>query len=498
MKKIAVFLLCMLLLTGCSQQPAPQAPATPPAQPQEPAAPPPAAPQEPAAPQTPAEPEVPAQPEPPALPTVSGDRDPFNRTWGEMQSADFWIALCDDPQAERMTPQQIREYNSSLALMSGVNVENLDTWPETLSRSELLLELNYYDPAPSSDYYTGIDPITADQRAQLRDNRNEAAVADSNPVRYGFVTENLILRTYPSDLPLYDYSGDTEYDKAAETALKIWEPVLVLHTSADSQWLLVRAYDYLGWVKTHQVALCDRDQWDEVRADIRDACLTVLAPRLAMDGAFYNPGQDSVILKMGTILPLEKQSNGADNACDENCWIVRLPGRDENGNLQLISARIPKNEDVIRGSLPYTTENVLRQVFKLLGHRYGWGGLVEGWDCSSICQDVYRTMGLMIPRNSGNQRQIPGAVQVQNKAVADKQALLQEMLPGAMPELPGHQTMYIGTYEGESYVIHSTHGVYDKQGKFFNANSVIVSSVQAYRSNGRTLLENFRAYSVPQ
>ncbi len=496
MKKLILSVLClalMLMLVGCVQQPAEQ-PEQPPVQPEVPAEPQQSAPQ-PELPEVPAEPEAPQKP---AAPTVSGDKDRYNRTWGEMQTADFWIALCEDPQAIRMTEEQIKAYNASLASVNGVNIEDLAAWPEALSRGDLLGQLNYYDATPSAHYYTGDNAITADQQAEIKNNRNAAGVQDSNPVRYGFISENLILRTYPSDLPLYDYPGDIEYDKSAETALKIWEPVLVLHTSADGEWLLVRAYDYLGWIKTHQVALCDREKWDNVRAAMRDSCLTVLAPRLAMDGAFYNPGQDTVILKMGTILPLEKQSNGADNAADENCWIVRLPGRDEKGELKLIAARIPKNEDVIRGSLPFTSENLLRQVFKLLGHRYGWGGLVEGWDCSSICQDVYRTFGLMLPRNSSNQVRLPGNIHVQNKAAADKQTLLEGLLPGAMPELPGHQTMYIGTYEGEGYVIHSTHGVYDPQGNFFNANSVIVSSVQAYRSNGLTLLENFRGYSMPQ
>jgi hypothetical protein len=32
---------------------------------------------------------------------------------------------------------------------------------------------------------------------------------------------------------------------------------------------------------------------------------------------------------------------------------------------------------------------------------------------------------------------------------------------------------------------------------FYNANSVIVSSVQALRSNGKSLLQNFRGFSMP-
>ena len=74
---------------------------------------------------------------------------------------------------------------------------------------------------------------------------------------------------------------------------------------------------------------------------------------------------------------------------------------------------------------------------------------------------------------------------------------LATLLPGAMLEMPGHQTMYIGRFEGEDYVIHATHGVYDTQGRLYEANSVIVSSVQARRSNGKSLLENFRGFSMP-
>ena len=149
------------------------------------------------------------------------------------------------------------------------------------------------------------------------------------------------------------------------------------------------------------------------------------------------------------------------------------------------------------GSLPFTTENLLRQVFKLLGHRYGWGGTAEGWDCSSICQDAYRTVGLFLPRNSGNQRRIPDCHNVENASLDQKRALLDTLQPGAMLELPGHQTMYIGAFEGDHYVIHATHGVYDSNMDFYNANSVIVSSVQALRSNGKSLLQNFRGFSMP-
>lgn len=440
-------------------------------------------------------------PQPPApetaVPTVSGEQDSYNRTWGEMQNADFWIALADDPQAIRMTPEEIVEYNRAITLLYDTDVENLSGWPETLTMAKLLDLLNHYGPTPDSGYYTPDGLITSQQRTAIGENRNASAVQTENPVRYGFVVNNTILRTFPSAIPLYDSSHDEEYDKAAETAFKIWEPLLVLHTSADGEWFLVRAYDYLGWLPVTDVGLCDRTSWDELCTALTENQLTVTAARLPLDGSFTQPRLDGTVLKMGTRLPLVADAASCDNAIADNCHIVQMPLRADDGSLEVVTARIPLQEDVCVGNLPYTTEAILRQVFKLLGHRYGWGGTADGWDCSSICQDVFRTVGLDLPRNSSRQRRIPGCMDVKDTTDQHKTDALSTLLPGAMLELPGHQTMYIGRFEGEDYVIHATFGVYDGQGQLYKANSVIVSSVQAFRSNGKTLLQNFRGFSMP-
>ncbi len=430
--------------------------------------------------------------------SVSGEKDPYNRTWSEMQSADFWIAQCEDPQAIRMTAEEIAAYNDSLSSVKGTNVEKLAAWPSVLSYVELSDLLDRYGREPSADFYTPAGPITADEQLQMNLNRNKSAVVNENLVQYGFLTENLIMRTFPSEVPLYDSPDAWEYDKAAETALKVWEPVLVLHPSADGEWLLVQAYDYLGWVETEKVALSDRENWQTLCDAMKTDYLTVLAPRLPLDGSFREPEQYAIDLKMGTVLPLAIGETESDNAIADNCYVVMLPRRAEDGSLETYTARIPKNEDVVVGCLPFTSENLLRQVFKLLGHRYGWGGTVEGWDCSSICQDAYRTVGLFVPRNSGNQRKVPASYWVDGQSASEKQKLLETLLPGAMLEMPGHQTMYIGSYKGEGYVIHATYGVYDSKGNAYKANSVIVSSVKAFRSNGRTLLDNIRAFSMPE
>ena len=485
MKRLLSTLICaafLLSLCACSQQEEP-APADPPAQ---------------------SEPEMPADtppaPEPPAsepLVLEHADRHPITLAWPEMQNADFWIGLTEDPNAVRMTAEEIRTYNAAVAASYDTDTENLAAWPDVLNSAKLYSLLNHYGPQPDGGYYTPEGRITSDQAFRIGENRNTAAVLTENPVRYGFVTENTILRTFPDATPLYDSPDSWEYDKAAETACKIWEPVLVLHTSADGLWYLARAYDYLGWLPVSDVALCPRAQWDDLCDALQNDRLTVTAARLPLDGSFHYPELDGTVLKMGTRLPLVHDAQDADNAIGDNCYIAQMPLRREDGMLTVVNVRIPLQEDVCEGELPYTTENVLRQVFKLLGHRYGWGGTADGWDCSSICQDVFRTMGFDLPRNSNRQLKIPGFVDVDGQSSSKKADALSGLLPGAMLEMPGHQTMYIGRYEGGDYVIHATHGVYDTNGVFYEANSVIVSSVQSRRSNGKTLMECFRGFSMP-
>ncbi len=427
---------------------------------------------------------------------LSGDPDRFTLAWPQMQQADFWIELVERPQEARMTAEEIAAYNASLCGLPGTGVEDLSSWPERLTAAQLQALLDEYPAAPGGDTATQGGPITQEQRRQIEENRNLPSIQPANPVRYGFAVQDVILRSYPSGLPVFDGPDRTEYDLAAETALKIWEPLLVLHASADGQWLLVRAYDYLGWAPAEQVALCSRDTWSSLRQRLSTDFLTVIAPRLALDGSFSNPGQEALLLKMGARLPLTEGSQ-ADNASAENCYLVQLPLRREDGTLTLIAARIPRQEEVVLGSLPFTTENLLRQAFRLLGHRYGWGGTAQGWDCSSMCQDIYRTMGFDLPRNASSQGQMPGSLSLEGLSLAEKTDRLAGALPGAMLEMPGHQTLLVGTYQGQSYVLHATYGVYDDQGGVYTANSVILTSSAALRQNGRSLLENGRRLSLP-
>ena len=65
------------------------------------------------------------------------DRDKYTLAWPEMQNADFWIGLEEDPQAVRMTAGEIEAYNAAMYSQPAAKVENLDAWAESLTAGEL-------------------------------------------------------------------------------------------------------------------------------------------------------------------------------------------------------------------------------------------------------------------------------------------------------------------------------------------------------------------------
>src|SRR5690606_41956741 len=84
-----------------------------------------------------------------------------------------------------------------------------------------------------------------------------------------------------------------------------------------------------------------------------------------------------------------------------------LPVRAEEGELRLLPALLQKNSGPAADYLPMTRANIIRQGFKFLGERYGWGHSYNGRDCSGFVSEVYQSMGALMPRNTSAQSVSP-------------------------------------------------------------------------------------------
>jgi hypothetical protein len=117
--------------------------------------------------------------------------------------------------------------------------------------------------------------------------------------------------------------------------------------------------------------------------------------------------------------------------------------------------------------LPLTRENIIRQAFKFLGERYGWGHSYDARDCSGFVSEVYRSFGVRLPRNTRDQGVSPAFNRIALTAADDygkRVELLRQAQVGDLIYIPGHVMMVIGQERDGPYVIHDTTGISFRRG----------------------------------
>lgn len=387
-----------------------------------------------------------------------------------------------------MSAHQIEVLNEKIPNTNGTNCVDLSEYKRSLSKVELLEKFRAF-AIPAETRYIGAVPLGESYYEKLFLNRNEASVAEQNPVRLGVTIQNTELRSWPTADVSYNSKNDVEFDLGCETVLKTCERVAVLHESADKKWLYVQAYSYMGWVKAEDVAICTEDEWEFIGENAN--WLTVTGNRIALDFSNVNHQTSRRELTMGTkLILLKDKPDVIDGISTATSYVVLLPIRDENGALKLAETRVPQALDVTEGFLEYTPRNIIEQSFKMLGERYGWGGLWSARDCASYIMDIYHCFGIELPRNASAQTAVAGArVDVSNYSDADKQALIVKQPVGTMLHFSGHIMIYLGEYRDKPYIIHQSFAFVPKgETDTTEVSCVLVSDLEIKRKNGETFL----------
>ena len=123
--------------------------------------------------------------------------------------------------------------------------------------------------------------------------------------------------------------------------------------------------------------------------------------------------------------------------------------------------RLQKQEESAADYLPLTRANLIRQAFKFLGERYGWGHAYNGRDCSGFVSEVYRSMGVQVPRNTSDQSVSPAFERThfdESSTRAELMAAVAKLDVGDLIYIPGHVMMVAGRIGDVPYVIHDTNG----------------------------------------
>jgi hypothetical protein len=97
----------------------------------------------------------------------------------------------------------------------------------------------------------------------------------------------------------------------------------------------------------------------------------------------------------------------------------------------------------------------------MLNHPYGWGDRLGGRDCSRFIMDLFRTFGILMPRNSNEQATMGIDLDMKKGKTGDhNRRYLDQAIPlVTILRLPGHIMLYLGKNKGRYYVIHSIWGI---------------------------------------
>lgn len=361
--------------------------------------------------------------------------------------AAYWIARCPDADLPLLSADEIAAANRRLLAADG-SVRDLAALPDAVPQADVAALITGLSKAPEGELVADGRPVTAADRGRW----TAALAVDAIPVtvipRFALVTGRAALRRFPTPERVRRPDGAADIDLFQESAFFPGTPVAAVHASADGRWSFVLGTTYAAWIETRFLAFGPRD--DVLDYAARSTWIAVAARATAVPapgGAAVEP----VALDMGTALPA---------AADRPAGVVELPVAGRGGDPAFVPATVAPPEAVREGPLPASRRSVLEQAFRFLGERYGWGHDHDARDCSGLVCEVYRSLGLLLPRNTRDQAVSPAfdRTVVGPDWPRDRRlAALAALLPGDLVYAPRHVMMIVGHDDAGPWVIHDTH-----------------------------------------
>jgi cell wall-associated NlpC family hydrolase len=401
----------------------------------------------------------------------------------------YWVARLRAPDRVVMSTTAIDAQNNRVLDMDD-SMYRVDALSDALTGAQVRGWIDGISKRPTTPRYdeAGV-PLTADALDALVANLALDAVPATQPTRFGLVVRRAALRSLPTNLRVFSSPTDHDIDRFQESAMFPGTPVAIAHRSRDGAWLFVVSPRYAAWVAADAIAEGTRAQvFDYVARAATGRVVTGAKARTVH--TFEAPRVSEVQLDMGTRLPLlpAPAEGGVNGQHPYTSWIVELPVRETDGRLAFAPALVQRNVDTAPGWLPLTQANLVRQAFKFLGERYGWGHGYNGRDCSGFVSEVYQSMGVLLPRNTSDQSVSPALRRTalgKDASAAQRRAAVDALQVGDLIYIPGHVMMMLGRVDGRPYVIHDTNGgtLADASGELrsLHLNAVSVTPLEPLR-----------------
>jgi len=382
----------------------------------------------------------------------------------KMERPEFWIKKVKNPDRLLLGPEEIQRMNEESARKPDLflcRVQNMkEHWTREEIRALLKEDWDVFGSEGEVRYGKEGSPFKEPFWNEVKKNLNQEALKERTRILFSLIVKRTDLRVFPTDEPGLTSPSGQEFDRFQHSSLTPGSLVGIYYFSRDNAWAYIQSGFIRGWVRAEALGIAHGKK-DAVDYDEAKDRLVVTANSINVYG---DTALQEILFsaQMGTSFPL--LSLPAPSGMPYPSYVIKVPFREKDGHLSFRKGYIPWNEDVYRGFLPYTRENICRQAFKMLHQPYNWGERSGGRDCSRFIMDLFATFGILMPRNSKLQARIGlDRGQLEGKGLREKQGMLDRAIPLATTlRLPGHIMLYLGKEKGRYYVIHSVWGFQSK------------------------------------
>lgn len=366
-----------------------------------------------------------------------------------MEQYHFWTGKLPAPGEVLLPPEEIDARNRLLAVRNDLYLHDPLSMPGTLSSEEVREMLVMGEEALRRPLFTHLNhPMDDEVKEALHRDLNLNAIPPLVEVHFAMTLRECSIRVLPTNRVAMEKRDDYEFDLFQYTRISPGEALAVIHSSPGGQWSFVISAFCRGWIETRYIAPAHgRDSIAGFRAADPFVLYTGDSGHVYYDRECT---RHASTIRMGTRLPLIEEQGGY--VC------VRMPIRDAEGYLSFTEGFLPRDASVHIGYLPFTQRNIARLAFNLMGSGYGWGGMFEGRDCSRFIFDIFRCVGMLLPRNSASQAQAGYAfLDLSSLPPSGKEEMIvaQGVPFATLLYMPGHIMLYIGEQGKRPYAIHS-------------------------------------------
>jgi len=284
--------------------------------------------------------------------------------------------------------------------------------------------------------------------------------------------KNSNLRVLPSNKPMFldpKKAGEGfPFDYNQNSSIYINTPLLISHYSKDKAWAFVESNFALGWIDVNSITIMETK-------DIKTFKNNNYAIAIKDNFPIYKNNIFIEHIKLGTLFPIIKDK-----------YII--VGRDSKGKSYI---RYIKSDHILKKPIELKKENIVKVLDELINEPYGWGGLIETRDCSSMTRDLFSPFGIYLERNSYGQTLNGNYISLEELSNEDKKKKIIEQAKPFMSLLyaKGHVMLYVGYKDQEPIIFHQFWGIRTKDDKNIEGRYIIGKSAFTTLEVGKELKE---------